>query len=81
MDNILNMHFLSQDELEEFQGDAVARVAAVNHEDKPVGNSFPLKQVSVILQDQGVMCHTSWTDGLVILFGLISALYLFYLKL
>lgn len=67
--------FPFQDELESIQDGAVALVAVVNEEDVPAGVPFESHYVSIVLEDQVVM---SWTDSLVILFGMIYALHLSY---
>ncbi|XP_042578885.1 uncharacterized protein LOC109060344 isoform X2 [Cyprinus carpio] len=64
-----------KDELESIQDGAVALVAVVNEEDVPAGVPFESHHVSIVLEDQVVM---SWTDSLVILFGMIYALHLSY---
>lgn len=56
----------------------MALVAVVDEEDVAAGIPFQPFHVSVILEDQVVMSHTSWTDVLVFLFGLIYALHLSY---
>lgn len=70
--------FPFQDELEATQEGAVALVAVVNEEEVPAGVPFETHHVSIVLEDQVVMSHRSWTDSLVILFGLIYALHLSY---
>lgn len=44
----------------------------------PGGVPFSPRQVFIVLEDQVVMTHHSWTDALVCLFGLIYALHLSY---
>lgn len=70
--------FPFQDELEATQEGAVALVAVVSEEEVPAGVPFETHHVSIVLEDQVVMSHRSWTDSLVILFGLIYALHLSY---
>ncbi|CAB1439398.1 unnamed protein product [Pleuronectes platessa] len=63
-----------KDELEA----TVALVAVVDEAEVPAGVPFETHHVSIVLEDQVVMSHRSWTDSLVILFGLIYALHLNY---
>ncbi|XP_031150549.1 uncharacterized protein LOC116046346 isoform X2 [Sander lucioperca] len=67
-----------KDELEANQDGAVALVAVVNEEEVPAGVPFETHHVSIVLEDQVVMSHRSWTDSLVVLFGLIYAVHLSY---
>ncbi|KAL0962623.1 hypothetical protein UPYG_G00342920 [Umbra pygmaea] len=67
-----------KDELEAIQDGAVALVAVVNEEEVPAGVPFETHHVSIVLEGQVVMSHRSWTDSLVLLFGLIYALHLSY---
>lgn len=60
-----------EEEFEVFQVGAVALVAVVDGEDAVAGISFQPRHVSVILEDQVVMSLRSWTDAVVVLFGLI----------
>lgn len=55
-------------------------MVAVVSDEVPVGVAFETHHVSIILEDQVVMSHRSWTDSLVILFRLIYALHLSYPK-
>ena len=70
--------FPLQDELEANQDGAVALVVVVNEEEVPAGVPFETHHVSFVLEDQVVMSHRSWTDSVVIMFGLIYALHLSY---
>lgn len=56
----------------------MALVAVVDEEDTLSGIPFHPRHVSVILEDQVVMSLKSWTDAVVVLFGLIYALNLSY---
>lgn len=56
----------------------MALVAAVDGEEVSSGVPFETHHVSIILEDQIVMSHRSWTDSLGILFGLIYALHFSY---
>ncbi|XP_049914827.1 uncharacterized protein LOC126399085 [Epinephelus moara] len=67
-----------EEESEAFQEGAVALVAMVDEEDTVSGIPFQPRHVSVILEDQVVMSLKSWTDAVVVLFGLIYALNLSY---
>ncbi|XP_069388840.1 sterile alpha motif domain-containing protein 3-like [Paralichthys olivaceus] len=67
-----------KDELEATQEGAVALVAVVDEAEVPAGVPFETHHVSIVLEDQVVMSHRSWTDSLVILSGLIYALHLSY---
>ncbi|XP_071373622.1 uncharacterized protein [Centroberyx affinis] len=67
-----------EEEFHAFQEGPVALVAVVDEEDVATGIPFQPLHVSVILEDQVVMSHRSWTDALVFLFGLIYALHLSY---
>ncbi|KAF1395641.1 hypothetical protein PFLUV_G00013710 [Perca fluviatilis] len=67
-----------KDELEANQDGAVALVVVVNEEEVPAGVPFETHHVSFVLEDQVVMSHRSWTDSVVIMFGLIYALHLSY---
>ncbi|KAF7648551.1 hypothetical protein LDENG_00155130 [Lucifuga dentata] len=69
---------ICEDESEGFHEGAVALVAVVNEDDVPGGIPFETHHVSIILEDQVVMTHRSWTDALVVLFGLICVLHLSY---
>uniref|UniRef100_A0AAY4B9V0 Uncharacterized protein n=1 Tax=Denticeps clupeoides TaxID=299321 RepID=A0AAY4B9V0_9TELE len=60
------------------QDGTVALVAVVNEDDVPAGVPFQTHHVSIVIQDQVVMSNRSWTDSLVVLFGLIYALHLSY---
>lgn len=71
--------FYFQEESEAHEG-AVALVAVANDEAVLAGVPFETCHVSIVLEDQVVMCHRSWPDSLVILFGLIYALHLSYPK-
>lgn len=66
--------FPFQDELEAYQEGAVALVAVVNEEQVPAWIRFETHHMSIILNHQVLMSHRSWTDVLVILFGLIYEL-------
>ncbi|KAL6476697.1 hypothetical protein MHYP_G00151960 [Metynnis hypsauchen] len=66
-----------KNEMEFYEG-AVALVADVDEEEVPAGVPFSPHQVFIVLEDQVVMTHHSWTDALVCLFGLIYALHLSY---
>lgn len=74
----LNNVFSFQDELELSEEESVALVAVVNEEEVPAGVPFETQCVSIVLEGQVVMSHRSWTDSLVILFGLMYALDLSY---
>jgi len=76
IDNFVNC-VTFQEEMEFYEG-AVALVADVDEEDVPAGVPFSPRQVFIVLQDQVVMTHHSWTDAVVCLFGLIYALHLSY---
>ncbi len=71
---------LFQDELEAYQEGAVALMAVVNEEQVPAGIPFETHHMSVILSHQVLMSLRSWTDVLVILFGLVCAFHLSYVK-
>uniref|UniRef100_A0A3P9BV25 PB1 domain-containing protein n=1 Tax=Maylandia zebra TaxID=106582 RepID=A0A3P9BV25_9CICH len=62
----------------EFYEATIALVADVDEEEVPGGVPFSPRQVFIVLEDQVVMTHHSWTDALVCLFGLIYALHLSY---
>lgn len=66
-----------KDEMDFHEG-TVSLVAMTEEEDPPGGVPFSIKQVFIVLEDQVVMSHSSWTDALVCLFGLIYALHLSY---
>uniref|UniRef100_A0A3B3TBI3 Uncharacterized protein n=1 Tax=Paramormyrops kingsleyae TaxID=1676925 RepID=A0A3B3TBI3_9TELE len=68
----------AQDELDADHEGTVVLVAVVSEEEVPGGIPFDTRHVSIILEGQVVMSHRSWTDALVILFGLIYALHLSY---
>lgn len=68
---------ISQDEIEFYEA-TIALVADVDEEEVPGGVPFSPRQVFIVLEDQVVMTHHSWTDALVCLFGLIYALHLSY---
>ena len=55
----------------------MALVAMVNEEEVSEV-PFQTQHVSIVLEDQVVMSHRSWTDALVILFGLLNAFHLRY---
>ena len=69
---------LPQDEFEVSQEEAVALVAVVAEDEVLTGVPFDTQHVSIILEGQVVMSTRSWTDSLVVLFGLIYALHLSY---
>ncbi|CAI5678291.1 unnamed protein product [Oreochromis niloticus] len=66
-----------KDEIEFYEA-TIALVADVDEEEVPGGVPFSPRQVFIVLEDQVVMTHHSWTDALVCLFGLIYALHLSY---
>ncbi|XP_039465009.1 uncharacterized protein LOC120438642 [Oreochromis aureus] len=66
-----------KDEIEFYEA-TIALVADVDEEEVPGGVPFSPRQVFIVLEDQVVMTHHSWTDALVCLFGLIYALHLNY---
>uniref|UniRef100_A0A668RUT8 Sterile alpha motif domain-containing protein 3-like n=1 Tax=Oreochromis aureus TaxID=47969 RepID=A0A668RUT8_OREAU len=70
--------YLKEDSSEIFKTSTIALVADVDEEEVPGGVPFSLRQVFIVLEDQVVMTHHSWTDALVCLFGLIYALHLSY---
>ncbi|XP_026017101.1 uncharacterized protein LOC113018255 [Astatotilapia calliptera] len=61
-----------KDEIEFYEA-TIALVADVNEEEVPGRVPFSPRQVFIVLEDQVVMTHHSWTDALVCLFGLIYA--------
>ena len=56
----------------------MALVAVVAEDEVLTGVPFDTQHVSIILEGQVVMSTRSWTDSLVVLFGLIYALHLSY---
>ncbi|KAL4000356.1 tRNA-splicing endonuclease subunit Sen54 [Sarotherodon galilaeus] len=66
-----------KDEIEFYEA-TIALVADVDEEEVPGGVPFSPRQVFIVLEDQVIMTHHSWTDALVCLFGLIYALHLSY---
>ena len=56
----------------------MALVAVVAEDEGLTGVPFDMQHVSIILEGQVVMSTRSWTDSLVVLFGLIYALHLSY---
>lgn len=62
--------------MEATQEGAEALVAVVSEEEVLTGVPFETHHMSIVLEDQVVTSHRSWPDSLIILFGLIYALYL-----
>ena len=56
----------------------MALMAVAAEDEMPTGVPFDPQHVSIILEGQVVVSTRSWTDSVVVLFGLIYALHLSY---